>query len=44
MARLAAAGVCPILFTTNYDRLIENALTDAGIPFVPQSLEDNFTL
>jgi NAD-dependent SIR2 family protein deacetylase len=44
VARLASSGVCPFLFTTNYDRLIENALTDAGIPFVAQSLEDNFTL
>ena len=44
LARLAGAGVCPYLFTTNYDRLIENALTAAGVPFVPQSLEDNFAL
>jgi tetratricopeptide (TPR) repeat protein len=44
LARLAGAGVCPFLFTTNYDRLIENALTAAEIPFVAQSLEDNFTL
>jgi tetratricopeptide (TPR) repeat protein len=44
MARLAGGGVCPILFTTNYDRLIENALTAAGVAFVPQILEANFTL
>ena len=44
MARLAGGGVCPILFTTNYDRLIENALTAAGVAFVSQTLEANFTL
>jgi len=44
VARLAGAGVCPILFTTNYDRLIENALTEARVDFVSQSLEDNFTV
>ena len=44
MARLAGGGVCPILFTTNYDRLIENALTAAGVAFVSQALEANFTL
>ena len=44
LARLAGGGVCPLLFTTNYDRLIENALSAAGIAFVAQTLEANFTL
>lgn len=44
VARLAEAGLCPCLFTTNYDRLIENALTDAGIPFVAIRVKDDFTL
>ena len=44
IARLAAAGVLPQLFTTNYDRLLENALTALGTRFVPQVLEANFQL
>ena len=44
LARLAGAGVCPLLLTTNYDRLIENALSAAGVAFVSQTLEANFTL
>ncbi len=44
VARLAGAGVCPVLFTTNYDRLLETALGERGIPFVVQALEANFTL
>lgn len=44
MARMAGGGVCPIFFTTNYDRLIENALTAAGVAFVSQTLEANFAL
>jgi hypothetical protein len=44
LARLAGGGVCPILLTTNYDRLLENALSAAGVAFVSQTLEANFTL
>jgi tetratricopeptide (TPR) repeat protein len=44
VARLAAAEVFPLLFTTNYDRLLENALTVAETPFVVQSLQDNAEL
>jgi hypothetical protein len=44
LACLARGGVCPLLLTTNYDRLIENALSAAGVVFVPQTLEANFTL
>lgn len=44
IARLAGAGVCPILFTTNYDRLLETALAEEGVPFLSQTLEANFKL
>lgn len=44
MARLAEAGVCPLLFTTNYDRLLENALGAAGVGFVVQTLQANLPL
>jgi len=44
IARLAGAGVFRRLFTTNYDRLLEDALTAARVSFVPQVLESNFVL
>lgn len=44
IARLAGAQVFPHLLTTNYDRLLENALADREIPFVAQSLQDNYVL
>lgn len=44
IARLAGAGVLPILFTTNYDRLLEDALGDEKIPHVIQSLQANYVL
>src|SRR6185436_1231570 len=44
IARLAAAEVFPFLFTTNYDRLLENALSAAQTPFVVQTLQDNYEL
>ncbi len=44
IARLAGAGVFPILFTTNYDRLLEDALGDEKIPHVVQSLQNNYVL
>jgi len=44
VARLAGAGVCPVLFTTNYDRTIENAFAEVGVAFGAQCLEDDFVL
>ena len=44
IARLAGAGVFESLFTTNYDRLIELALTADKIRHTTQVLEQNFTL
>lgn len=44
IARLAGARVFPILFTTNYDRLLEDALGDEKIPHVVQSLQNNYVL
>lgn len=44
VARLAGDGILRILFTTNYDRLIENTLATAGVPFVAERLEEDSVL
>jgi hypothetical protein len=44
MARLAGVGSFAGVFTTNYDELIEDALKDAQVRYVPQVLEQNFRL
>ncbi len=44
IARLAGAGLFEAVFTTNYDELIEDALKEAGVRYVPQILEQNFRL
>jgi tetratricopeptide (TPR) repeat protein len=41
IARLAGKGCFHAIATTNYDDLLERALSDAGVPFVLQALEDN---
>lgn len=44
IARLAQAAVLGPLFTTNYDRLIEQALTTLKVAHTVQVLEQNFVL
>ena len=39
--RLAGAGRFHAIATTNYDDLLERALSDAGVPYVLQALEGN---
>jgi tetratricopeptide (TPR) repeat protein len=41
IARLAGAGRLHAIATTNYDDLLERALSDAGVPYVLQALEGN---
>jgi tetratricopeptide (TPR) repeat protein len=41
IARLAGKGCFHAIATTNYDDLLERALSDAGVPYVLQALEDN---
>jgi hypothetical protein len=41
IARLTAKGCFHTIITTNYDDLLERALSDAGVPHVLQALEDN---
>ncbi len=41
IARLVGAGRFHAIVTTNYDPLIERALEGAGVPYLPQPLEDN---
>jgi hypothetical protein len=44
MARMAGRGLFAAIFTTNYDELIEDALKGGSIHYVPQVLQQNFTL
>lgn len=44
LARLTGASVFEALFTTNYDRLLENALNEADVAHVVQDMERNFVL
>ena len=39
VARLAGKGFFSAIVTTNYENLLENALDDAGVPYIPQHLE-----
>ncbi|HKI03611.1 MAG TPA: tetratricopeptide repeat protein [Thermoanaerobaculia bacterium] len=41
IARLAGAGRFHAIATTNYDDLLERALSDTGVPYVLQPLEGN---
>jgi tetratricopeptide (TPR) repeat protein len=41
IARLAGTGRFHAIATTNYDDLLERALSDAGVPYVLQALEGN---
>ena len=44
IARLAKAGFFHTIVTTNYDRLIESALGDLDVDYVPQILSSNETI
>jgi hypothetical protein len=44
VARLASAGICPLLFTTNHDQTVEAAFDEAGVTFGVHCLEDDYVL